>query len=444
MADISQYLQAIMQAVYGEDVRGSIHDAIEIINDVSEVVLTTGTAVTGPTSSSTGFYEDSLYLNTSTFELWKCIGTDTWQSQGVLKGDPGEPGNGIDTITYDSSVGLVDTYVILFDDGSTTTFEVTNGADGANGNKWYRGTLIYGKDVNPTVFSGSGITNANPNDFYLNPTEGAVYYCVTGGDASTATWSYDFTMTGGGGGGTSDYNDLTNKPVINSVTLAGTKSLSDLGIQAELTGLTASVSELNILDGVTADASDLNILDGATITTSELNVLDGITASTAELNIMDGVTASTSEINVLDGLTASTTELNYVDGVTSSIQTQLDNKAAASAIPTINSGSLTVTQNGTTAGSFTNNQSAASTADIQTDYFWGTTTTVSSGTFSFSGLDDTKGYGFKPWVVVDGNSTNKNPSAEIASITGAGTANMTISYTTDADNGATVKLRVYK
>lgn len=34
----------------------------------------------------------------------------------------------------------------------------------------------------------------------------------------------------GGGGGTSDYSDLTNKPQINNVTLAGNKSGSDLGI----------------------------------------------------------------------------------------------------------------------------------------------------------------------------------------------------------------------
>jgi hypothetical protein len=41
----------------------------------------------------------------------------------------------------------------------------------------------------------------------------------------------------GGGGGTSDYTDLTNKPKINNVTLAGNKSLSDLGI-VEVTELT--------------------------------------------------------------------------------------------------------------------------------------------------------------------------------------------------------------
>jgi microcystin-dependent protein len=60
-----------------------------------------------------------------------------------------------------------------------------------------------------------------------------------------------------------------------------------------------------------------------TATATEINVLDGITASTAELNIMDGVTASTAELNILDGATLTTTELNYVDGVTSAIQTQI-------------------------------------------------------------------------------------------------------------------------
>lgn len=37
---------------------------------------------------------------------------------------------------------------------------------------------------------------------------------------------------GGGGGGTSDYNQLTNRPKINGVLLSGDKSTSDLGIHA--------------------------------------------------------------------------------------------------------------------------------------------------------------------------------------------------------------------
>ena len=39
---------------------------------------------------------------------------------------------------------------------------------------------------------------------------------------------------GGGGGGTSNYNDLTNKPSINSITLSGNKTSSDLGLQDKM------------------------------------------------------------------------------------------------------------------------------------------------------------------------------------------------------------------
>ena len=94
----------------------------------------------------------------------------------------------------------------------------------------------------------------------------------------------------------------------------------------DLSTLTSTVAELNILDGVTSTAAELNILDGVTSTTAELNILDGVTSTTAELNILDGVTATATELNIMDGVTATTAELNYVDGVTSNIQTQLDSK----------------------------------------------------------------------------------------------------------------------
>ena len=118
-----------------------------------------------------------------------------------------------------------------------------------------------------------------------------------------------------------------------------------------LTGVTATATEINVLDGITASTAELNILDGVTASYTEINVLDGITASTAELNILDGVTASASELNILDGATLSTTELNYVNGVTSAIQTQLNNKASSTASPVITlggdlSGSATFTNLG--------------------------------------------------------------------------------------------------
>lgn len=88
------------------------------------------------------------------------------------------------------------------------------------------------------------------------------------------------------------------------------RDLDPIYINPDLSGLTASVAELNILDGATLSTAELNILDGVTATAAELNTLDGITASTAELNTMDGVTASTADLNLtttyLNGVTPGT------------------------------------------------------------------------------------------------------------------------------------------
>ena len=76
-------------------------------------------------------------------------------------------------------------------------------------------------------------------------------------------------------------------------------------------------------------------------------------------NISD-LTASASELNVLDGITATTDELNYVDGVTSNIQTQLNSKAP------IASPTLTGTPKAPTASVGTNNTQIATTGFVQT------------------------------------------------------------------------------
>lgn len=51
-----------------------------------------------------------------------------------------------------------------------------------------------------------------------------------------------------------------------------------------------------------------------------------VSVETLTLADISDVTASTAEVNILDGVIASTTELNYVDGVTSAIQGQIDGK----------------------------------------------------------------------------------------------------------------------
>lgn len=75
---------------------------------------------------------------------------------------------------------------------------------------------------------------------------------------------------------------------------------------------------------------------------------------------------------------------------------------------------------------------------------WTTASTVSNGSVSFSGLDDTQGWGYVPHFYIDDNSTNLNPTCEVNTISGSGTASMSITYTTDADTGVSCKLRIEK
>ena len=87
------------------------------------------------------------------------------------------------------------------------------------------------------------------------------------------------------------------------------------------TGLTGGGSS----GDVTLNADYGAIGSAISITASQIS---DVTASAAELNILDGVTADATELNILDGATLSTTELNYLDGVTSAVQTQLDGKVS--------------------------------------------------------------------------------------------------------------------
>ena len=86
--------------------------------------------------------------------------------QGVqgIQGPQGETGNGIATIVKTSTSGLVDTYTITFTDGTTTTFEVTNGQDGEVTEE----ELDEVKEINQRLLNNTpkGTTNTNPA--YIN------------------------------------------------------------------------------------------------------------------------------------------------------------------------------------------------------------------------------------------------------------------------------------
>lgn len=162
MADISQYLADILSAVYGEEVRSSIYNAIDIINKVGERIFSAGTVVNSPNSSTSGYFNNSIYLNTNTWDIWRCNGS-SWSKLGNMQGAS------ISSILKTSSSGLVDTYTVKTSEGvSIGTFKVTNG------NKIRAGTDVTSENTSTTI---NGISYGE-NDYYINTNTDDIWRCT--------------------------------------------------------------------------------------------------------------------------------------------------------------------------------------------------------------------------------------------------------------------------
>ena len=113
------------------------------------------------------------------------------------------------------------------------------------------------------------------------------------------TWT---TVQGGGGGGTTDYDQLSNRPQINSVTLTGNKSLSDLGIN-----IPTKLSDLTNDNNTVTDADYVHTDNNYTAT--EKTKLSGIEAG-AEVNDINTIkvnsTALTPDANKAVDITVPT------------------------------------------------------------------------------------------------------------------------------------------
>jgi len=144
--------------------------------------------------------------------------------------------------------------------------------------------------------SNKGSAVVGTNDLTFAQFSGAGQITVGDGlDKSGNTLSVDLKANGG----------LVIESTEIAIDLAASSITGTLPV-TKLTSLTATVSELNILDGVTSTTAELNILDGVTSTTAELNILDGVTSTATELNVLDGITSTTSELNLMDGGTSAT------------------------------------------------------------------------------------------------------------------------------------------
>ena len=137
--------------------------------------------------------------------VWFVNGISTGVSALGQKGDKGDPGVGIVSIEKTSTSGNVDTYTITFTNQTTSTFTVTNGTNGKDG-------------VTPNIQIGTVDTL---------PAGSQATATITG---TTENPLLNLGIPQGETGGTTNYNDLENKPQINGVELSGNKSGNDIGL----------------------------------------------------------------------------------------------------------------------------------------------------------------------------------------------------------------------
>ena len=106
--------------------------------------------------------QDDVYIDTAGCNMY-FKGISEWGDAISFRGANGANGVGIESIAKTDTTGLVDTYTVTYTNSTTSTFTVTNGADGLDGTK---------------VVSGSGAPSSM-NGFQ----EGDAYI-------DTATWNY--------------------------------------------------------------------------------------------------------------------------------------------------------------------------------------------------------------------------------------------------------------
>ena len=114
---------------------------------------------------------------------------------------------------------------------------------------------------------------------------------------------------------------------------------------------------------ITGTINEFNnaLTDADFATISGVESLTNKTLTSPKINEDVVLSATSSELNILDGATLSTTELNYVDGVTSSVQDQIDDKAP------INSPSFTGNVELPSTTVFGSNTAASSGKYLRTD-----------------------------------------------------------------------------
>ena len=176
-----------------------------------------------------------------------------------------------------------------------------------------KGDILVASGVDAIARLGVGT-----NGQVLTANSGATYGVEWANPAAVGVFDSSITFEG------ATANDFETTLAVTDPTADRTITLPDA------TGTVALTSDIT----THANLTEAHGATGAVVGTTNTQTLTNKTLTTPKINENVDLLATSTELNILDGATLSTTELNYVDGVTSAIQTQLNNKAAASDLTT--------------------------------------------------------------------------------------------------------------
>lgn len=190
-----------------------------------------------------------------------------------------------------------------------------------NGTAWI--SLAAGGDVNTAITNAidaitTSVIEEGTNLYFTDDrAQDAIATAIAAGTHSNITITYDdatnkFTFAAENGVADSTTDNLTE----------GTTNKYFTDERAQDAIGNAVGTGLSYNDTTGAISPDLTYL----VDKTSVQTLTNKTLTSPKINEDVALTASATELNILDGASLTTTELNYVDGVTSAIQTQLNAK----------------------------------------------------------------------------------------------------------------------